>query len=265
MSAGFRWGSGTGTLGVRPKSEAVTGMWFDSGRVCLDLVATFGSHGNTAEGIRDGDELRLWLAGAGLVPDRTPLARVGADWVQAFRALRADVESLVRAELAGAEPPQAPLARVNAAAAGPPRDCVPYRIKKGTSYGSCAAVSNAPGCSPLWPGTPSNCSPIPATGRCCGPARGTAATGSTSTPRAGTGAAGAPASSAGTANAWPVTGGACSGRGQVRAARPPRAHRAPATRARRGSPRRRPPGVIFVLIREPSRNGRARGGPFAYG
>lgn len=105
---------------MRAKSEAVTGMWFDSGRVCLDLLATFGSHGNTAEGIRDGDELRLWLAGAGLVPDRTPLARVGADWVQAFRALRADVESLVRAELAGAAPPPAPLARVNAAAAGPP-------------------------------------------------------------------------------------------------------------------------------------------------
>lgn len=97
-------------------------MWFDSGRVCLDLVATFELHRHArgAEGIRDGDELRLWLAGAGLVPDRTPLARVGADWVQAFRALRADVESLVRAELAGAAPSGGALARVNAAAAGPP-------------------------------------------------------------------------------------------------------------------------------------------------
>lgn len=95
-------------------------MWFDSGRVCLDLVATFAPHGNTTEGIRDGDELRLWFAGAGLVPDRTPLVRVGADWVLAFRALRADVESLVRAELAGTPPPGAALARVNAAAAGPP-------------------------------------------------------------------------------------------------------------------------------------------------
>lgn len=28
---------------------------------------------------------------------------------------------------------------------------------------------------------------------------------------------------------------------------------------------RPPPDVIFVLIREPSRNGRARRGPFAYG
>ncbi|CAM5457781.1 hypothetical protein SAVIM338S_02907 [Streptomyces avidinii] len=97
-------------------------MWFDSGRICLDLVATFDPHRppDGSEGIRDGDELRLWLAGAGLVPDRTPLARVGADWVRAFRALRADVEDLVRAELAGAAPPGAALARVNAAAAGPP-------------------------------------------------------------------------------------------------------------------------------------------------
>ncbi|MCX4778721.1 CGNR zinc finger domain-containing protein [Streptomyces sp. NBC_01264] len=97
-------------------------MWFDSGRVCLDLVATSSPHGHPGgtEGIRDGDGLRLWLTGAGLVPDRTPLTRVGDDWVHAFRLLRADVESLVRAELAGAAPPHAPLARVNAAAAGPP-------------------------------------------------------------------------------------------------------------------------------------------------
>ncbi|MFF3211378.1 CGNR zinc finger domain-containing protein [Streptomyces sp. NPDC002886] len=94
-------------------------MWFDSGRVCLDLVATFSPLAHT-EGIRDGDGLRLWLTGAGLVPDRTPLALVGDDWVHAFRVLRADVESLVRAELAGASPPEAALARVNAAAAGPP-------------------------------------------------------------------------------------------------------------------------------------------------
>ncbi|MBT2450679.1 CGNR zinc finger domain-containing protein [Streptomyces sp. ISL-43] len=97
-------------------------MWFESGRVCLDLVAAFEprGRGEGAEGIRDADELRLWLAGAGLVPGRTPLPRVEADWVQAFRLLRADVESLVRAELAGTAPPAPALARVNAAAAGPP-------------------------------------------------------------------------------------------------------------------------------------------------
>lgn len=97
-------------------------MWFESGRVCLDLVATFDPrrYAEGGEGIRDGDELRQWLEGAGLVPGRTPLPPVGADWAQAFRMLRADVESLVRAELGGSAPPAPALARVNAAAAGPP-------------------------------------------------------------------------------------------------------------------------------------------------
>ncbi|MFD9335225.1 CGNR zinc finger domain-containing protein [Streptomyces sp. NPDC060028] len=97
-------------------------MWFDSGRVCLDLVATFGSRKDIegTEGIRDGDELRLWLVGTGLVPGGTPLTQIQTDWVQAFRALRVDVESLVRAELAAAGPDRDALARVNAAAAGPP-------------------------------------------------------------------------------------------------------------------------------------------------
>ncbi|MEF2525279.1 MULTISPECIES: CGNR zinc finger domain-containing protein [Streptomyces] len=94
-------------------------MWFDSGRVCLDLVATSSAPAG-AEELYDGDELRLWLAGAGLVPDRTPLARVGPDWVAAFRALRADVACLVRAALAGGSPDGGALARVNALAAGPP-------------------------------------------------------------------------------------------------------------------------------------------------
>ncbi|MET9322930.1 ABATE domain-containing protein [Streptomyces sp. NPDC003038] len=92
------------------------GLRFDAGRVCLDLMATF----TPREGIPDGDGLRLWLAGTGLVPDRTPLARVDPDWVAAFQALRGDVETLVRAELAGSEPAEDALARVNALAAGPP-------------------------------------------------------------------------------------------------------------------------------------------------
>ncbi|MFD9729823.1 CGNR zinc finger domain-containing protein [Streptomyces sp. NPDC059072] len=98
-------------------------MRFDSGRVCLDLVAT--------ERIRDGDGLRTWLAGAGLVPDRTPLARVGPDWVAAFQALSRDVEALVRAELDGAEPEEAALARVNALAAGPPPGLCAVRDQDG--------------------------------------------------------------------------------------------------------------------------------------
>ncbi|MER5872076.1 CGNR zinc finger domain-containing protein [Streptomyces sp. NPDC002044] len=116
-------------------------MWFDSGRLCLDLVATCAPH----EGLADGDDLRLWLVGAGLVPDRTPLARPGPDWVAAFRDLRGDVEFLVRAEpRPGAGPPtarpQAPapppatahaLARVNALAAGPPPGLCAVRDQEG--------------------------------------------------------------------------------------------------------------------------------------
>lgn len=190
-------------------------MWFDAGRVCLDLVATSAPH----EGIRDTDELRLWLTGAGLVPDRTPLARLGPDWVEAFRALRDDVETLVRAEIAGRDADEETLARVNAPAAAPPRGCAPYGTNRDTSYGNCAAEWNAPGCSRPSPGTPSNCSPIPATGRCCGPARATAAPASTWTPRAGTGAAGAPASCAETASGWPATGAGCWRRGGRRGRR----------------------------------------------
>ncbi|MCJ1677067.1 ABATE domain-containing protein [Streptomyces sp. APSN-46.1] len=105
-------------------------MWFDSGRVCLDLVATAAPR----EGIRDGDDLRLWLAGAGLVPHRTPLARVGPDWVHAFRALRADVETLVRAELGRQGPSrraESALARVNAPAAAPPPGVCAVRDQQG--------------------------------------------------------------------------------------------------------------------------------------
>jgi predicted RNA-binding Zn ribbon-like protein len=99
-------------------------MRFDSGRICLDLVAAFAALETGGDGIRDGEGLRVWLGGTGLVPDRTPLGRIGPDWVLAFRALRADVDSLVRAELAGAAPDEHALARVNAlAAAAPPGLC----------------------------------------------------------------------------------------------------------------------------------------------
>lgn len=112
-------------------------MWFDSGRLCLDLVATCAPR----EGLADGDDLRLWLVGAGLVPDRTPLARLGPDWVAAFRDLRGDVEALVRAEpSAASDPVPAPapapgtaqaLARVNALAAGPPPGLCAVRDQEG--------------------------------------------------------------------------------------------------------------------------------------
>ncbi|MFF5444403.1 CGNR zinc finger domain-containing protein [Streptomyces sp. NPDC012888] len=102
-------------------------MWFDSGRVCLDLVATAGP----PEGLRDGAALRLWLTGAGLVPYGTPLGGLGADWPAAFRDLRADLRTLVRAELGGSRPEEPALERVNAAAAGPPPGLCAVRGQEG--------------------------------------------------------------------------------------------------------------------------------------
>ncbi|CAL9449140.1 hypothetical protein SUDANB120_02406 [Streptomyces sp. enrichment culture] len=131
-------------------------MWFDSGRVCLDLVATSSAPAG-AEELYDGDELRLWLAGAGLVPDRTPLARVGPDWVAAFRALRADVACLVRAALTGGSPDGARWPGSTRWPPAHPRVCAPSRTARGTSYGSCAGASSAGRCSPRSPAMRWNC------------------------------------------------------------------------------------------------------------
>ncbi|MEV7414294.1 ABATE domain-containing protein [Streptomyces sp. NPDC089919] len=95
------------------------GLWFESGRVCLDLVNTAGP----GEQLGEAPRLREWLAGAGLVPPGTPLERVGYDWLPAFRALRGDLAELVAAHLRGGPAGEA-LERVNALAlAAPPVPC----------------------------------------------------------------------------------------------------------------------------------------------
>ncbi|GFH33857.1 CGNR zinc finger domain-containing protein [Streptomyces pacificus] len=63
---------------------------FDSGRVCLDLVAA------RPEG---PEGLGRWLLAAGLVPPGTPLGAVTARWVVPFRELRACVGALVDAQI----------------------------------------------------------------------------------------------------------------------------------------------------------------------
>ncbi|MFG2758671.1 CGNR zinc finger domain-containing protein [Streptomyces wuyuanensis] len=63
---------------------------FDSGRVCLDLVAA----------APQGPEgLGRWLMAAGLLPPGTPLGAVTARWVVPFHELRVCVEGLVDAEI----------------------------------------------------------------------------------------------------------------------------------------------------------------------
>ncbi|GGX65678.1 CGNR zinc finger domain-containing protein [Streptomyces minutiscleroticus] len=79
---------------------------FDSGRICLDLVATT----HPGERLDSADRLRAWIAGAGLVPAGTSLAAVDAGWLPPFRELRSCVGELVRG---GPVPADGALTRVN--------------------------------------------------------------------------------------------------------------------------------------------------------
>lgn len=89
---------------------------FDSGRICLDLLATT----HPEERLDSLDRLRTWIIRSGLVPAGTPLAAADISWLVGFRELRGHVAQLVRGEL-GARPADAALARVNAIAlAAPP-------------------------------------------------------------------------------------------------------------------------------------------------
>ncbi|MFE8016102.1 CGNR zinc finger domain-containing protein [Streptomyces antibioticus] len=87
---------------------------FDSGRSCLDLLATRHPY----EHLDGTAPLRAWITGAGLVPPGTPLTHADPGWTAAFRELRGDIDRLVRDWLARTDPGpyDAALARVNAAA-----------------------------------------------------------------------------------------------------------------------------------------------------
>ncbi len=97
-------GTGTGSTGTRPS------WWFDSGRVCLDLLAT---RTRGRELLPGAEELARWAAGAGLVPAGTALPADPA-WVPRFHRLRAHVAAV----LDGDRGPS--LDAVNALAAPPP-------------------------------------------------------------------------------------------------------------------------------------------------
>ncbi|MCP3771329.1 CGNR zinc finger domain-containing protein [Streptomyces sp. MAR25Y5] len=65
---------------------------FDTGRICLDLLAT--SH--PEERLGSVDVLSTWITGSGLVPAGTPLTRADDAWPAAFRELRGHLARLVR-------------------------------------------------------------------------------------------------------------------------------------------------------------------------
>lgn len=117
-------------------------MRYDSGRVCLDLVAT-GVH--PAEQLDDADRLREWLVGAGLVPCTVALDAVDDGWVRRFVEVREYVGELVRAELGGRPAPRA-LEYVNALAATAPPGVRAVRTADGVLV---RALSDTPQCAAL--------------------------------------------------------------------------------------------------------------------
>ncbi|MEU6220914.1 CGNR zinc finger domain-containing protein [Streptomyces sp. NPDC047022] len=87
---------------------------FDSGRICLDLLATT----HPEERLDSVERLRSWIVGTGLVPPGTPLAGVDAGWLRDFRELRHHLGTLVRGALDGrpADGASAALTQINAVA-----------------------------------------------------------------------------------------------------------------------------------------------------
>ncbi|GGV55659.1 CGNR zinc finger domain-containing protein [Streptomyces griseoloalbus] len=91
---------------------------FDTGRICLDLLATT----HPEERLDSVAALRAWITGSGLVPGDTSLAHADTSWPAAFRELRGQLAPLVRGRPAPGVPSHdLALARVNELArAAPP-------------------------------------------------------------------------------------------------------------------------------------------------
>ncbi|MBQ1092638.1 CGNR zinc finger domain-containing protein [Streptomyces sp. B93] len=91
---------------------------FDTGRVCLDLLATT----HPVERLDSVEVLCAWITGSGLVPPGTPLVHADASWLLGFRELRGRTQQLVYGRHAAPAPPyDLALARVNELArAAPP-------------------------------------------------------------------------------------------------------------------------------------------------
>ncbi|MFI2783190.1 CGNR zinc finger domain-containing protein [Streptomyces sp. ALB3] len=99
--------------------SGASGRRFDTGRVCLDLVATGAAASGGCERLDGPARLAEWLVASRLVPCGTPLAAVDETWVARFRQLRTGIDRLMAAQLTGEGADHA-LERVNALAAGAP-------------------------------------------------------------------------------------------------------------------------------------------------
>ncbi|MCX4823461.1 ABATE domain-containing protein [Streptomyces sp. NBC_01142] len=118
---------------------------FDSGRVCLDLVATSEAVCGVPDPLAGAGRLGRWLTGAGLLPAGTPLLDIDDRWTPRFIELRDCVGQLVRAEIDGRYAESA-LERVNAFAADPPPGIRAVRDDSGSLV---RALSAGPECAAL--------------------------------------------------------------------------------------------------------------------
>ncbi|MFC8716628.1 CGNR zinc finger domain-containing protein [Kitasatospora sp. NPDC057198] len=98
-----------------------TDLRFDTGRTCLDLLATVGGNLSPAPVERLGtpDRLDAWLRGTGVLPADEPLD-LDAGALPRFHALRALVHRVVHAELTGGGATEDDLAALNRTAAPGP-------------------------------------------------------------------------------------------------------------------------------------------------
>ncbi|MGW0791855.1 CGNR zinc finger domain-containing protein [Streptomyces sp. NPDC002911] len=127
--------AGTGAYGRR----------FDSGRVCLDLVATGAEASGACEQLDSPARLAEWLVASRLVPGGTPLAAADETWVARFRQLRTGIDRLMSAQLTGGSADRA-LERVNALAAGAPPG---LRAVRGQGGALVRVLSADPACGAL--------------------------------------------------------------------------------------------------------------------
>lgn len=118
---------------------------FDSGRLCLDLVATGAGSPGTADPLDRPEGLADWLVAAGAVPEGTRLDGVDDHWLARFRQLRSAVDRLLTAQLGGRGADGA-LERVNALAAGAPPGLCAVRAGNGALV---RGLSAEPGCGAL--------------------------------------------------------------------------------------------------------------------
>ncbi|MFI9724347.1 CGNR zinc finger domain-containing protein [Streptomyces sp. NPDC052396] len=120
---------------------------FDSGRLCLDLVATVsGRPGEEpVDRLASPERLRRWLLGSGAVPAGTGLEMVDAGWLSRFHAARELLRRVVRAETGG-RAADGDLERVNAIASTAPPV---LRAVRGADGGLVRTLAGPPDCGAL--------------------------------------------------------------------------------------------------------------------